>query len=741
MNRAVHPVVVANRGEDIDYELEELEVEDREPAIDLHKIRAAIRRNRWLILGVIVAALLLGLVATMLMTPRYTATASIQIDQESARILESQDVQPAAAYQDADRFLQTQVDVLKSRVMALRVLDSLNLRKNEQFITRMGGRPDPKTANNPTARDQVVTGLVADNLTVGLPRESRVVSISFTSPDPQLAAQIANAYVTNYIAYNLERKYNSSSYARDFLSKQLALARGRLEESERAVTDYARSAGLIRTSPASSADGIGASSQTSVTTSSLVQQNQAVNTATTARIAAEQRWLAVANQSPMNISDVQSNQAVQQLLTTRAQKQADLEQELSVHQSGHPSVVALRAQVNEINAQLNAIASGIKGSIRTAYDVARKQEQALLGQVSQLTGATLAEQDRGVRFGILQREADTNRTLYDGLLQRYKEVSAESGITENNVSSVDEAVPPASPSSPNLKLNLLLSLLAGIGVAAALVFLREQMDDTVRVPADVEGKLGLHLLGVIPNIEGGETLELLDQAKSSLSEAYNALRTSVLHSSTSGIPRKILVTSTQAGEGKSTTSYALAKALASMGRNVLLIDVDLRRPSLHRLFGEQPAKEGFSSLLARQSELDAVLRSRAEGAGQLGHIMAGPIPPNPTDLLASGRLVELLAEFGERYDTVIMDGPPVLGLADSPIVSAEAEATVFVIEANRSHRGASKLALRRLRNANARILGAVMTKFKPDGSSDYGYYGYDYYSYGSKGTRELGSAS
>ncbi|MEP2726942.1 polysaccharide biosynthesis tyrosine autokinase [Roseibium sp.] len=730
MNRTVQPVAAARRV--VDYEFDEFEVEDREPAIDLHQLMAAVRRNRWLILAVVLAAVLLGLVATMLMTPRYTATASIQIDQESARILDSQDVQPTSAIQDADRFLQTQVDVLKSRAMALRVVDSLNLHENAEFITQMGERLEPTDEEGATNLDHSIAGLIEDNLTVELPRESRVVSISFNSPDPDLAAKIANAYVTNYISYNLERKYNSSSYARDFLQKQLALARTRLEDSERAVTDYARAAGLIRTTDPSSTGANGQSSPTSVTTASLIQQNQAVNAATTARIAAEQRWRAVANQSPLNISDVQSNQAVQQLLTTRAQKQAELEQELAVHQSAHPSVMALRAQVAEINAQLNTIASGIKNSIKTAYDVARNQERALLGQVSQLTGETLAEQDRGVRFGILQREADTNRTLYDGLLQRFRDVSAQSGITDNNISSVDEAVPPAEPSSPNLMLNLLMALLAGIGLAAALVFLREQLDDTVRLPEDVEHKLGLQLLGVVPHIEDSDVPDLLNNPKSNLSEAYSALRTSILHSSTSGLPHTILVTSTQASEGKSTTSYALAKALAGLGRNILLIDVDLRRPSLHRILGEKSSKEGFSSLLTRQSDVEAVLETRAEGSGQLSHIIAGPIPPNPTDLLGSERMAELVATLAEQYDAVIMDGPPVLGLADSPIISAQAEATIFVIEAGRSHRGASKLALRRLRTANARILGAVMTKFKPDKSTDYGYYGYDYYSYGSK---------
>jgi polysaccharide biosynthesis transport protein len=729
MDRAAQPVIVPGRYDENDYEFEELEVAEREPAIDLHKVYAAARRNRWLIFGIVLAAILLGLVATMLMTPKYTATASIQIDQESARILDSQDVQPAAAYQDADRFLQTQVDVLKSRAMALRVLDRLNLRQDDEFIERMGGKLDPEQADQ-TARDQVLVKLVEDNLSVELPRESRVVSINFESPDSELAAKVANAFATNYIAYNLERKYNSSSYARDFLSKQLALARTRLEESERAVTDYARSAGLIRTSDPT-AEGGSSSAPTSVTTASLVQQNQSVNAATTARIAAEQRWRAVADQSPMNISDVQSNQAVQQLLTARAEKQADLQQELAVHQSGHPSVIALQAQVDEINRQLGSIASGIKRSIRTAFDVARQQEQALLNQVNKLTGETLAEQDRGVQFGILQREADTNRTLYDGLLQRFKEVSAQSGITENNVSTVDEAVPPSTPSSPNLKLNLLLALLAGLGIAAVIVFLREQLDDTVRVPEDVERKLGLQLLGVVPNADG-DVLELLEQPKSNISEAYSALRTLVLHSSTSGMPRTILVTSTQASEGKSTTSYALAKSLASLGRKVLLIDADLRKPSLHRLFGEKTSAEGLSSLLARQSDLDEVVKSRAEGVGCLSHIMAGPIPPNPTDLLGSGRMTELLSILVDRYDCVVIDGPPVLGLADSPIVAAEVEATIFVIEANRSHRGATKLALRRLRASQARMLGGVMTKFQPEGSSNYGHYGYDYYSYGSK---------
>ncbi|GAA0314772.1 hypothetical protein GCM10009087_26500 [Sphingomonas oligophenolica] len=703
--------------------------------IDFRQIYIILRRNIWLIVGVIFLALVLGFIGTLLMTPKYVATASVQIDQEADKILSSDDVQPSSAYQDADRFLQTQTDVLRSRSMAIRVTQELGLSGDPKFLAAMKVQVPPAVddVRRQRALRDLTINLVQNNLDVVLPRDSRVVKISFTSPDPELAAKLANTYATSFITNNLQRKYESSSYARSFLGKQLAEAKTRLEQSERDLNDYAREAGLIKTSDPNPG---GMSGPRSVTTASLIQLNQAANAAKADRIAAEQKWREVEGVPLLNIPDVLANGTVQSLLQQKATKTAELMDERARHRDDYPSIQQTKAQIAELTSQITAIASSIRSSIRGQYEVALRQEQSLDSQVSSLKGETLSEQDRGVRYNILSREADTNRTLYDGLLQRYKEVSAAAGVSSNNISVIDEAEVPGSPSSPKLFLNLALSILAGMVLAAIIVFVREQIDDAVRVPEDIERKLGLGVLGVIPRSEGEETLkQQLDSPRSVISEAYYALRTALSYSTPRGLPRSLLITSSQPSEGKTTSSYAIATNFARLGLRVVLIDADMRRPSLHTLLGMKN-DIGLSTILTRQSDLPDATKATAEP--NLAFVPSGPIPTSPTDLLGGPVMAEILHELTNHFDLIVIDGPPVLGLADAPIVAALVEATIFIVESNRGHRGATKGAVRRLRGAHISLIGAVLTKFDPKKTGDTQYYGYNYYTYGSN-ARLIGS--
>ncbi|MBR0552098.1 GumC family protein [Stakelama marina] len=701
--------------------------------IDFHAIWLIIKRNLWLIGGIVAVAVAIGLIVTMLMTPQYVATASVQIDQQAAQVLDSkQDVEPAASYQDADRFLQTQVDVLNSRAMAVRVAQALGLfSDSDTFFKQMEMTPpipDPAIKRETQLRDAVLE-TIANNLSVTLPRNSRVASISFESPDSNLAARIANSYASEFIKNNLQRKFDSTAYARNFLSQQLGEAKARLEQSERDLNAYARQAGLIKTDQ-TNPDGTVTSKPASVTTSSLVQLNQSANDATAARIAAEEKWRTVQSTPLLSIPDVLANKAIQDLLQQRATTNANLNDELARHREAYPTVIQLKAQLAEINNQINSIATSIKQSIKQQYEAARDLETSLNRQVNQLKGETLTEQDRSVRYNILAREADTNRTLYEGLLQRFKEVSAAAGITASNISVVDEANAPIIPSSPKLVLNLALALLAGLALAGGVVFIREQLDDVIRSPEDIERKLGLTTLGVIPTSEAEVLIKDLENPRSSVSEAYNSLRTALLYSTADGLPQVLHITSSGPGEGKSTTSYALATSLAKLGKRVVLVDVDLRRPAVHQTFGI-PAEPGLTDLLTTDRDITGVVRET--GIDNLTIVPSGPVPPSPTELLGHPRMLETMDQLKRLFDVIILDGPPVLGLADAPLLASIAGNTIFVAEANRGHRGAAKTAIRRLQTAHAHILGAVLTKFDPKkSSSDYGYYGYSYYRYGNE---------
>jgi succinoglycan biosynthesis transport protein ExoP len=697
-------------------------------ALGLRNIALAIRANAVLIAAIIGAFLVLALIVTLLQTPRYSAKATIQINSQSDRVLgQAGDVeQESVNYFDQDRFLQTQLDILQSRGLAQRVSQRLRLTSNPAFFKAVGlNAPDSSTS--PAAAQEGVLGALQSNLSTELPRNSRIASIGFTSADPGLSANIANAFADEFIASNLQRKFDSSAYARSFIADQLANAKTRLAGSEIALNNYARQNGLIRTRDAASpSNGDNRLQGSSVTTDSLLQLNEAANTARAARIAAEGKWQSLSGAGALNSPEVLSNPAVQQLLEQRSDVQSKLQQARAKYLPDHPVVIALRAQSAAVDQQLSALVNAVRGSVKAQYDAAADSEKKLEGQVSSLKTATLGEQDRSVQYNLLAREADTNRTIYDGLLQRFKELNAAAGISASNLVIIDRADPPSGPSSPSLIKNMLIALAAGLLASGLVVFLRNQFDDSIRVPEDIEQKLDLSLLGVVPRAADNPGVELADP-KSPLSESYNSLGSRLLYATGEGLPETILVTSAQPTEGKSVTSLAIASNLARIGKRVVLIDLDLRRPSLHRNIGASNA-HGMSTLLTSQDTIESVLVET--GQERLSAITSGPTPPNPADLLASTRLQALIDDLADRFDVVVIDSPPVLGLADAPLLSALVDGVVMVIEAGRGRRGALKASLRRLRSMRAILLGAVLTKFDPKKAANRysDYYGYDYYS-------------
>ena len=688
-----------------------------------------LRRNIWLVAAIVAIAIAAAVVLTMLQTPRYTAMSTVEINEQAEDVLgaELETDRNANSSWDIDLFLNTQLEILRSRALAERVVRRLNLAANERFFTAMQA---PDVAGSQQARFNTAVGLVEANFTASLPRDTRIAELSFTSTDPNISADVANAYAAEFIQSNLQRKFDSSAYARSFVAEQLEEARVQLEGSERELNAYARQAGLIRTRDPSNEDAEGAGS---VTASSLMQLNESANNAQAARIEAEARWNSERAQPLFASQTVLASPTVQALMAKRADVQARLESARARYLPDHPSIRTLEAELATVEANLNSAANEARNSVRAQYQAAAAAEQRLRARVGTLQGATLAEQDRSVRYNTLAREADTNRSIYDGLLQRYRELNASSGITASNIAIVDEAQVPNSPSSPNMRRNVLVALLLGAALAAALVFLRDQIDDRLRVPEDVESKVGLPLLGVIPRSESGEPTEALADPKSVLAESYSALRTALLYSTREGLPKVLLVTSAQASEGKTTTSYAIARGFARVGKRVLLMDADLRRPSLHKLLGMDNSK-GLSSVLVGEASLQESLNTSDRDGMHL--LPSGPIPPSPAELLSGPRMAALLEQLEHAYDLVVIDSAPILGLADSTELAALADGVMVVIEADRGRGGQLKNALRRLRGSSSVILGAVLTKFDPGrAGNSYSYYGYDYYRYGDDGSR------
>ncbi len=684
--------------------------DDGDTPIDLRAVWATVFRNRWMMLAIVAVALLLGVASALLMPRKYTAHASIQIDQQVAKVLGTEDAEPQIAGSDADRFMQTQADVLGSRAMARRVSDSLGLASNDEFLKRMTGSSEIKRPTDGSTREDRVVDTLQENLTIDLRRNSRVVGVLFVSRDPKLAAEIANSYASNFIEGNIQRKFSTSSYSRRFLQNQLALAKTRLEASERQLIGYAREARLIDASAgASQSDTGGSNGPRSLVTANLIQLNADVATSQSNRLRTRERWEQARSTPLMSLPEVLENEAIQRLSQKRAEDLASLGEIRRRLKPDHPVVIQAVAEIETLEQQIRQLAEETRRSIQSQYLTAERQHRALEQQVRSLQGDTLAEQDRSVRYNILKREVDTNRQLYESLLQRFKEVSAESGITSNNVTNVDAAEAPRRPTSPRPLLNIALALLAGIGLAMLYAFGRDYLDDSIRDPRDVEQKLHIPLLGVVPDSHEVAPLDALLDAKSELAEAYHAVRASIELSSNQGPPRSIFVTGSSQSEGKSTTSFALARDFAGLGRRVLLVDADLRRPSLHRALGIALPETGLSSVLARVSDRNTPIVA-TDYAG-LSFLPSGRLPPDPATLFAGSAIGELLDALAADFDVVVIDGPPVLALADAVQLAAASQATVFVAEAASAHYGQARNAVARLIRAGGNVIGCVVTKY------------------------------
>jgi capsular exopolysaccharide synthesis family protein len=707
----------------------DLEPERRD--FDLLHYWQIVWKHRLLIAAALIVSLALGAAVTLLTTPEFTALTTLQIDREAAKVVNTDDAPSPDQTAVGPEFFETQYGLLKSRSLAERVVQELGLTRSDAFLKASGvERHDGAEGQKRLQRDTLEA--VQDGLQVNPVRGSRLVNVSFNSTDPRVAAQVANAFAENFIASNLERKFESSSYAREFLEKRIAQEKAKLEANERKLVDYATSQQIITLRDDSSTGDPGATQ--SLAAADLSAINTSLSAAKAARIAAEQKWRQAQGSRGLTITEVLQSPTVQQLSQTRAKLKGEYQDKLSVYKPDFPEMVQLKAQIDEVDRQIKTEASNIRESLHAQYTVALNQERALSGQVAKLKGSVLDLRDRSIQYNILQRELDSSRTLYDGLLQRYKEVGVTGGVTTNNVSIVDRASPPAKPSKPRPLLNMALASAVGLGLGLLAAFGAEALDQAIRRPADVEEKLGVPLLGSVPALPRGVTpSEAMKDLRSGFWEAYYSTRTALQFATPQGVPRSILVTSSRPGEGKSTTSLALAHSFARLGINTLLVDADLRNPSLHRALAAGDGS-GLSNYLTGAKSLRDVVQPTS--LATLGFISTGPLPPTPAELLAGSRLNAFLTEAEADYDLVIFDGPPVMGLADAPMIASTVEGVLLVIEAGRTGRNQAKATLKRLNMAQARMLGALLTKYDPKQAS-YGYgtsYEYQYhYEYGGKG--------
>jgi polysaccharide biosynthesis transport protein len=686
-------------------------------------------RWRYVILGVAAACILLGLIVTLLMTPKYTAEATVEISRESDQVTNFQGVERDASIADQE-FYQTQYGLLRARSLAERVASQLRLIDDPAFFEMFDVDDDEPAlqlvngrypASGRAERQRAAGRVLLEHLGIAPVRLSRLVDIAFTSPDPEFSARVANAWAENFIQTNLERKIQATSYGRNVLQRQLAELKDRLDQSQRQLVAYASAQRIINL-PSQTGDR--STGERSIVADDLAALNTALSEATADRIQAEARYRQAGGNGAS--AEALRNQAINNLRQKRAELSAEYQRLMTQFEPGYPAATAIQSQIAQLDRSIAREESRVSGSLEAGYREATARENTLRAKVEQLKASYLDLRRRSIQYNIYQQEVDTNRALYDGLLQRFKEIGVAGGVGVNNIAIVDAANVPRKPSSPRLVLNLAAALLAGLGLGALIAFALEQIDEAIADPVEVERQLGLPLLGTVPKLEEGTPREALLDRKSDLVDAYLAVQTNLGFTTEHGVPRSFAVTSTRPAEGKSTTALALATTLARANRKVILVDGDMRSPSVHQLGGVDHDR-GLSNFLSGQDDLQGLTFAMNE----LGFtaMSAGPIPPNAAELLTGNRLSVLISRLLETYDHVVVDSPPVMGLADAPLIASRVEGVIYAVESHGIRTSMVKTALGRLASANARIIGGVLTKF--EASRAHHGYGYDYgYGYG-----------
>jgi capsular exopolysaccharide synthesis family protein len=689
--------------------------------IDFSLIRGILWRQRYIVAGLIGFAVLAGVIITLLATPLYSATATLRLNLTGDRIVEGQDLEPFVSSNEYARYSETLARVIESRSMALRVAESLQQRDHAILLGETAAELDEDDLRSASAA--ILSALVQAEA----PIERRILSVTFYSTDPGFAARIANEYAEQFLEYNVTEGFEANSYALAYLQGQIEDVRERLRDSEVEMNAYARSnrifgnaleTGASRNDPT---DG-GAT----LSSANLGAINSQFVESRSRRLVAEQRWNAVALVPAEQLPEAMQDLTIQALRSDLADLEAELRDLRVRYRDEHPQVQELVARIAPIREQIGVQAEQIKAGIERDYEIALAQERAFDQELSRFSDRTLDEQDRLVQYNIMEREVGVLRNQLAVLLARYNEISSATNLRSNDVALLDTAVVPDSPYSPSLFRNLVISLALGIAAAVGLALSREILDDRVRSMEDVQRKVRLPALGQTPIATQLASDELNDPF-SPIGEAYSTIR-ATLDFALQDIEKPVIqITSAAAGEGKTITAFALAQKYASLGKRTLLIDLDLRRPSVAKLAGAARSSGGLIDALHGRVPLqEALLPGQIEN---LDILCVGKIPANPVEILSSGLLNDFLIRERDDYDVIIMDSSPVMGIADAPLLSRFADAVVFIVEANRAHFGQTKAAIRRLREANARIAGIVLSKFRPlDAGENYNYQ-YRYYRY------------
>jgi capsular exopolysaccharide synthesis family protein len=670
---------------------------------DRHRYWTGVLRRRWSIAAITLTAIVLALLMTRLAAPMYRGSVLLQIEHAAAG-----QVDPTAPT-NADgqsAFYGTQFELLRSRALARRVIDQLALRATPRpvFAELAAGVGSLWTGRPPEPAE--LETLFLEHLTVTPVKDSHLVRIAFDSPVPDEAAAVANALAAGFISATRERGDQARADARAALAEQSRQVQADLAAAERRLA-----------AATSAAEGIDPEAQAQLLMTRLSELSREQAAVEAARIAAQAHHQQLAREGPARSAEVLANPLIQTLKEHQAELSARYQEKLQVYKPDYPKMKQLRQQLDVIEQQIEQESAGIGDAARAAYETTVRRETRLAARIDALKSEVLALQTSAARYQELQRAVDTQRERHAGLLERLKAIEANPGSAPGTIAIVDAAQPPRTPIAPLLWHNLAIALAIGLCGGIAFAVVSEALDDTLKTSADTERGVGAPVLSRIPWMAAGHQdphgavliwLPLRDP-RGAVAAAYRSLCAALNRAGDDGAPRVIHFCSAAAGEGKTSCAGATAVTFARTGSKVLLIDCDLRRPSIHHAFN-LPNTRGLANCLSDGADPAAV--AQATAVAGLFVISSGPRPPHSAALLGTARMTDLIRDAARRFDQVILDGPPVAGRADALILAGLAQATLMVVAASTTRAGALTGSLRRLRGANANILGAILVKYR-----------------------------
>lgn len=715
-------------------------------ALDPRRLLAMFRRRLRLFAAVGLLVFVCAFIMTIRAEPQYTATANVMLDPRQERVVNAEAVLSGLPADSS--IVDTEVEVLQSRQLAERVVDALKLDQDPEFNWRLrkpsgigalkagiknvirGPEPAKPPAKLTALEKQIQREEIVDSvlgrLTVRRAGMTLIMNVSYTSPDAEKAALIANTFAEKYLLEQLEAKFDATRQANQWLNGRLEGLRGEVLRAEAAVAAYKSANNLLSASGAT------------LTEQEISNYNQGLAAAKAdlaekqARLSTAQRQLQ-AGSNGGDVGEALGSAVIQQLRAQRAQVSGRVADLQGRYGPRHPEMLKAQRELQDIDEQINGEIGRVISNLTAQVEVSQQRVASLQGSVGQARGALAGNTAASVRLNELERNAESARSLYESYLTRFKETSSQEGLNQSDARIVSRAKIPTYASSPNVRLNLAMGLLLAIGAATAAMIMAEMWDAGLATADDVETRIGVPYLGAVPELasvaEPGVKYAwpfdyLLDNPLSSFAESLRSLRTSIVTSRVGEQVKVITLTSSLPSEGKTTASVCIARTAAQSGQRVVTLDCDVRRRNINRALGFEPEK-GLLELLNGAATLDEVLvKEEATGAYFLPLARTGF---TPKDMFGSAAMDRLLAELSKRFDLILLDAPPVLAVADARVLATKSDAVVFLVRWRKTPEKAVHASLKLLSAAGGNVVGIALTQVDMRQQVKYGYGDPGYY--------------